>query len=91
MLKKMQNTIISPDNSLMTNVSCEKIKITPKKKQVVFLERQNRHFTIKMNSKLSLGAQCFYLPLCVCVYVDVSLYIHEKLKTFGLTSQLSSR
>jgi hypothetical protein len=40
-----------------------------KKKQVVFLERQNHYFTIEMNSKLSLGAQCFYLPLCVCVDV----------------------
>ena len=67
----MQNTIISLDNSLMTNVSCEKIKITLEKKQVVFLERQNHYFTIEMNSKLSLGAQCFYLPVCVCVCVDV--------------------
>jgi hypothetical protein len=29
----MQNTIISLDNSLMTNVSCEKIKITLEKKK----------------------------------------------------------
>jgi hypothetical protein len=44
-----------------------------KKKQVVFLERQNHYFTIEMNSKLSLGAQCFYLPLCVCVLM---FFIH---------------
>jgi hypothetical protein len=36
MLKKMQNTIISLDNSLMTNVSCGKIKITLEKKNKWF-------------------------------------------------------
>jgi hypothetical protein len=48
----------------MTNMPCEKTKIPPEQRQLVFSEEQNHHFTIIMSNKPSLSAQCFCLSLC---------------------------
>jgi hypothetical protein len=55
MLKKKETTIIPLDNPLMINMSCEMIKIPPEQRQNVFYGKgKNYHFTIVVNSKLSL-------------------------------------
>jgi len=64
MPKNKETTIISLDNPLMINMSCEMIKIPLEQRQNVFYGKgKNRHFTIAMNSKLSL-----FLPSTLALY-----------------------